>query len=488
MVPSFCLIFTLLNCEICRAHLLSIGFHLSTLVLLVCIETWYECEVECIMAKDKGKKKYVCSNCGSTSPKWIGQCYDCGTWGSMEEEVVLSTPVAKANHNQYLDGSILFEKFDGIISEVQRTQTQINEIDRVLGGGFVPGSVTLIGGEPGIGKSTLLLQIVNAMCNMNCLYVTAEESVDQVKIRAVRLNINVNNSNVSVTSVGNIDQLLISPDLQQFQFIVIDSIQTVYTDTVPSAPGTVSQIKACSQQLINFAKHYGIIMVIVGHVTKDGQIAGPKLLEHMVDTVLYFEGDHYNHYRILRAVKNRFGNINEIGVFEMVTTGLREIRNPSELFLLDRENNVSGTAIFVGIEGSRPILVEIQALVAPSTMPMPKRSSVGWDINRLSMILAILSVRFGLNLSNKEVYLSVAGGLKITEPAVDLAVAAALISAAYNKPLPKSSVFFGEIGLSGEVRKSSQIDARRNEAEKQGYANVYSANEIAHIKQLKSLW
>jgi len=447
----------------------------------------------------KTKKQYVCNNCGSVSSKWSGQCFDCGAWSSLEEEMISAKPLTKniLMDNAVSGTSLELDSLDSEISESIRIQTPLSEFNRVLGGGFVPGSVTLIGGDPGVGKSTILLQLTTMLSKigLNCLYVTGEESADQVKLRAKRLE--ANNTPAKVLAATNVNNILATIDKeQQFNLVVIDSIQTVYSSDFSSAPGTVTQIKACTQQLINYAKQNNIILVIVGHVTKEGELAGPKLLEHMVDTVLYFEGEQHNHYRILRAVKNRFGGVNEIGVFEMTSFGLKEIVNPSELFLLHRENNVSGTAVFAGIEGSRPLLVEIQALIAPSNMPTPRRSAVGWDQNRLSMILAVLAVRFGLNLSNKEVYLSVAGGLKITEPAVDLAVAAALISAAYDKPLPNHSVFFGEIGLSGEVRNVSQSENRVKEALKQGYQQVYSANKldnyqdsmktILHVKQLKN--
>jgi DNA repair protein RadA/Sms len=444
----------------------------------------------------KVKKQFSCTNCGSVLSKWVGQCSECGAWGAVEEEVVNASKIqiSKAGNAQML------EQLDAQVSEKSRTPTSIEELNRVLGGGLVAASAILIGGDPGIGKSTLLLQLAASLTSegVNCLYITGEESTEQIKLRAQRLEIKDNRAQILAST--NVEDILATIDANKkdIRLVVIDSIQTVYTGELSSSPGTVSQIRASAHELINYAKQNNIIMLIACHVTKEGQLAGPKVLEHMVDTVLYFEGDRNNHFRILRSIKNRFGGVNEIGVFEMTSAGLAEVSNPSELFLMERENNVSGTAVFAGIEGTRPLLIEVQALIAPSNMPTPRRSVVGWDLNRLSMIIAVLGVRFGLNLSSHEVYLSVAGGLKIFEPAADLAVAAALISAASNKPLPEHSVFFGEIGLSGEVRKVSQSDARIKEATKLGFHRVISSKveksvqgsnitTIAHLSQLKGL-
>lgn len=443
----------------------------------------------------KTKKQYICSNCGSIAPKWSGQCFDCSAWGTIDEELVTAQSVTVARVGNVLN----IETFDSSITEKIRIVTPIQELNRVLGGGLVPASAILIGGDPGIGKSTLLLQLSSQLSNSGtkCLYITGEESTDQVKLRASRLGLKPDGN--SIMAATNIHDILATIDAAKanLDLVVIDSIQTMYSGDFSSAPGTVSQIRACTHELITYAKQNNIILLLVGHVTKDGQLAGPKVLEHMVDTVLYFEGDHSQHFRILRSIKNRFGGVNEIGVFEMTTEGLKEVANPSELFLMERDFNVSGTSVFAGIEGSRPLLVEVQALIAPSNMPTPRRSVVGWDTNRLSMILAVLSVRYGLNLSSYEVYLSIAGGLRITEPAVDLAVAAALISAATNKPLPEGSIFFGEIGLSGEVRKVSQADMRVKEAMKLGFTNMICAphpnlstkglQAISHVKQLKGV-
>ena len=444
----------------------------------------------------KTKKQYVCSNCGSISPKWAGQCFDCGDWSTIYEEVETNDSASvSVRTGVKLTPEIL--SGDGA-SERSRIITPIEELNRVLGGGLVPASAILVGGDPGIGKSTLLLQLTSQLADsgIKSLYVTGEESAEQVKLRAHRLQVGSKES--YIVAATNVHDILATIDAlkSEVKLVVIDSIQTIYSSDYSSAPGTVSQIRAVAHDLITYAKRNDIILLLVGHVTKDGQLAGPKVLEHMVDTVLYFEGDASYHFRILRSMKNRFGSVNEIGIFEMTSGGLREVKNPSELFLMDRENNVSGISVFAGIEGSRPILVEIQALIAPSNMPMPRRSVVGWDPNRLSMILAVLSVRYGLNLSTYEVYLSVAGGLKITEPAADLAVAAAIVSAANNSPLPQGSVFFGEIGLSGEVRKVTQVDARIREASKLGFSEIFCASHphqdqgvktttIAHVKQLK---
>ncbi|WP_375326322.1 DNA repair protein RadA [Candidatus Tisiphia endosymbiont of Nemotelus uliginosus] len=416
----------------------------------------------------KIKKQYICTNCGNTSPKWAGQCFDCGLWGVVEEEVIHNLPSVK------LGNKLGVARLDGVVEERLYNITPIHELNRVLGGGLVAASVTLIGGEPGIGKSTLLLQLASASFqkSMNCLYITGEESTQQIKLRALRLGLN--NPATSILAAVNIEDIIatIEASEQNIDLIIIDSIQTMVTKALSSPPGTVSQVRACANELISYSKHNNIIMLISCHVTKDGQLAGPKLLEHLVDTVLYFEGDHNSHFRILRSIKNRYGGIGEIGVFDMTSTGLQEVPNPSELFLLKREKNVNGVAVFAGIEGSRPLLIEIQALIAPSTIPIPRRSVVGWDLNRLSMIIAVLNVRFKLNLSCKEVYLSVAGGLKITEPASDLAVAAALISAATNKAVPEESVFFGEIGLSGEIRKVNGAETRIKEAKKLGFNKI----------------
>ena len=441
----------------------------------------------------KNKSTYSCTSCGSVSSKWMGQCPECLEWGTVIEESVSASKIIVPKTGSVQEIHTLADKIESTI----RTKTPIEELNRVLGGGLVAGSAILIGGDPGIGKSTLLLQLCTSLASsdIGCLYITGEESTNQIKLRAQRLGIHDNKT--GLLAATNVEDIIstIDQNKKQLRVVVIDSIQTIASSEFSSAPGTVSQIRACAHQLIHYAKQNNITLLLACHVNKDGQLAGPKVLEHMVDTVLYFEGDHNNHFRILRSIKNRFGGVNEIGVFEMTSHGLVEISNPSELFLMERENNVSGSAVFAGIEGSRPLLIEIQALIAPTNMATPRRSVVGWDNNRLSMIIAVLGVRFGLNLSSHEVYLSVAGGLRITEPAADLAVAAALISAASNKPLPQGSIFFGEVGLSGEVRKVAQTEARIKEATKLGFISMYCSSKqkfnglqpIMHLKQLKGL-
>lgn len=445
----------------------------------------------------KVKKQYICSNCGSIASKWSGQCFECQSWGTIEEEIVSNSKVTVVAGG----APQRIEELDNIVTEKLRRATSIEELNRVLGGGLVAGSAILIGGDPGIGKSTLLLQLSAsfAMGGLGCLYITGEESIEQIKLRGQRLG--VSDTKASITAITNLEDIIATIDAgkKDLELVIIDSIQTIYSNELSAPPGSISQIKACAHELTSYAKQNNIAIILACHVTKEGQLAGPKVLEHMVDTVLYFEGDHNGHFRILRSIKNRFGSVGEIGVFEMTSGGLAEVSNPSELFLMERENNVSGTVVFAGIEGSRPLLIEIQALIAPSNIPTPRRSVVGWDVNRLSMIIAVLGVRYGLNLSAYEVYLSVAGGLKITEPAADLAVAAALISAATNSPVPQQSVFFGEIGLSGEVRKVTQAEARVKEATKLGFNKIICSNKegltgqkdlvspIAHLRQLKSV-
>lgn len=371
-------------------------------------------------------------------------------------------------------------KLNGEAQDFPRVKTNISELDRVLGGGLVQGSVVLIGGDPGIGKSTLLLQTAESLAKTNnkIIYISGEESVDQVRLRAKRMG--ASQDSIELASTTNVSEIVGSIKPQKNPTVVIiDSIQTMFLDELSSAPGTVSQVRAAAGELTIFAKKNNITLLIVSHVTKDGQIAGPKVLEHMVDTVLYFEGEKDSHFRILRSIKNRFGAANEIGVFEMDEIGLSEVTNPSELFLTSYERDTSGTCVFGGIEGTRPILVEIQALVSPSFIPTPRRAVVGWDINRLAMIIAVLNNRFGLNLFDKEVYLNVVGGLKLEETAADLAVACALISAARDIALPSSTIAIGEIGLSGEVRMVSNLEGRLKEAAKLGFKNclIPKANE-----------
>ena len=402
----------------------------------------------------RAETRYVCQSCGSVHAKWAGRCEGCGAWNTLAEETA-PTPVPKGLR---AGGAQRLELFGlaGAAPGPTRLSTASAELDRVLGGGLVEGSAVLIGGDPGIGKSTLVLQAGAALANAGAAvaYVSGEESIDQTRLRAARLGVAA--APLEVAAATSVREILSTFDHPRApQLLVIDSIQTMFVDNVESAPGTVTQLRTSAHELIRFAKRRGTALLLVGHVTKDGQIAGPRVLEHMVDAVLYFEGDRGHQFRILRAVKNRFGAANEIGVFEMAERGLIEVSNPSALFLAEREAGVSGAAVFAGIEGSRPLLVEIQALVGPSPLGTPRRTVVGWDGARLAMLLAVLEARCGLVIGDRDVYLNVAGGLRIAEPAADLAVAAALVSSLFERPVPASAVIFGEVGLAGEVRAVS---------------------------------
>ncbi len=420
----------------------------------------------------KSRSTYVCQACGSSYPRWAGRCEACGEWNSIVEEAGAQEPGSKlARRGKRIDLAPL----EGSEPEPPRRPTGIGELDRVTGGGLVRGSTLLVGGDPGIGKSTLLLQAVASLASgpgpPSCIYVSGEEAIEQVRLRARRLGLpGARVELAAATAVADIVATLDRPDPPAV--VVIDSIQTMAVDALDSAPGTVAQVRASAQELIRIAKRRGFVLMLVGHVTKEGVIAGPRVLEHMVDAVLYFEGDRGHQFRILRAVKNRFGPTDEIGVFEMTDRGLVEVPNPSELFLAERRGNVSGTAVFAGIEGTRPVLVEVQALVSPSPLATPRRAVVGWDSGRLAMILAVLEARCGLAFAGNEVYLNIAGGLRISEPAADLAVAVALVSSLSGRPVPEDMVVFGEIGLSGEVRSVSQADLRLKEAAKLGFARA----------------
>jgi len=420
----------------------------------------------------KSSKQYSCQSCGAVTSKWSGKCESCFEWNTIVEEIVEATPKGlgvkrKGNNLQTVP-------LKGAMSERKpRHVTGIQELDRVTGGGLVPGSAILIGGDPGIGKSTLLLQATCklAQSGKKCLYVSGEEAVDQIRMRAQRLELE--NSPVELAAATSVRDIIASiDDADAPDLLVIDSIQTMYVDTVESAPGTVTQVRTSAQELIRAAKRRNVCILFVGHVTKDGQIAGPRVLEHLVDAVLYFEGDRGHQFRILRTVKNRFGPTDEIGVFEMADKGLSEVANPSALFLSQRQEHVAGSAVLAGLEGTRPVLVEIQALVAPSGLGNPRRAVIGWDSNRLAMVLAVLEARCGLSLSDCDIFLNVAGGIRINEPAADLAVAAALISSQTGKPVQGNSVFFGEVGLSGEIRTVAQPDLRMKEAAKLGFDNA----------------
>ena len=417
--------------------------------------------------------EYVCNQCGAVYHKWQGKCDSCGEWNTIEEEKVQGGGFSILP-NKKKGEMIDFVPLSGSLQTFERLKTGNKEIDRVSGGGLVPGSAILVGGDPGIGKSTLLLQVCAGVANLNknfeCFYISGEEAIDQVRIRAQRLGLE--QSPVKLASTTEVKDIVATLDKSKPSVVIIDSIQTMYLENVESTPGSVAQVRACAYELIKLAKRKGFVLFLVGHVTKQGAIAGPRILEHMVDTVLYFEGERGHHFRILRAVKNRYGATDEIGVFEMQDKGLVEIENPSALFLAERQGNVSGSCVFAGIEGSRPVLVEIQALVSQSGYSSPKRAVVGWDSNRLAMILAVLEARCGINFSSQDVYLNIAGGLKISEPAADLAVAMAVISSLTNKPLPADMVVFGEIGLSGEIRAVTQPSLRLKEACKLGFTNA----------------
>ncbi|TNC73770.1 DNA repair protein RadA [Rubellimicrobium roseum] len=409
---------------------------------------------------------FSCTVCGATQSKWSGRCDACGSWNTIVEDSPLATGPGKA-----LKRGAALTLTDLATAEAPppRTEAGVAELDRVLGGGLVAASAILVGGDPGIGKSTLLLQAAArfARNGLKVVYVTGEESAGQVQMRAQRLGLT--ESPVKLAAATALRDILSTLESEQPQLAIIDSIQTMWLDTVESAPGSVSQVRAAAHELTSFAKRRGIAVVMVGHVTKEGAIAGPRVVEHMVDTVLYFEGDRGHQFRILRAVKNRFGPADEIGVFEMTGKGLIEVKNPSALFLADRGAPVPGSVVFGGIEGTRPILCEIQALVAPAAPGQTRRSVVGWDGGRLAMILAVLDARAGLSFAGLDVYLNVAGGLRITEPAADLAVAMALVSAQAQRPLDPQAVVFGEISLSGGLRSVTQTENRLKEAQKLGF-------------------
>jgi len=418
----------------------------------------------------KPTTRYACQSCGASFPKWAGRCDACGEWNTLVEEAVPES--APKGLGAAKGRRIDFVGLSGASEPAPRRLTGIAELDRVCGGGLVPGSVLLIGGDPGIGKSTLLLQAMARLAQIwRCAYVSGEEAVDQVRLRAQRLG--CASAPVDLASATSVRDIAASLDMADGpEIVVIDSIQTMYVDTLDSAPGTVAQVRASAHELIRVAKRRGVVLLLVGHVTKEGTIAGPRVLEHMVDTVLYFEGERGHQFRILRAVKNRFGATDEIGVFEMGDAGLSEVSNPSALFLAERRGDVSGAAVFAGMEGTRPVLVEVQALVAPSPLGTPRRAVVGWDSARLAMVLAVLEARCGVAIGANDVYLNVAGGLRIGEPAADLAVAAALVSSLTGEPVPADAVVFGEIGLSGEVRAVSQTEARLKEAAKLGFSSA----------------
>ena len=430
------------------------------------------------MKKAKVQFQFVCQSCGNSSARWLGKCPACGQWNSYVEEKVEREKRGTVKSDQN-SSAIPITKIQS--GREERILTRIAELDRVLGGGFVPGSVVLVGGDPGIGKSTLALQMLNNVgsltysrgaksgvsTNTSVLYVTGEESPEQVKIRAERIG--VGRDTIFVFSETLVESIIEQIRKLSPEVVVIDSIQTMYTEDFPSSPGSVGQIRECTAKLMQYAKINGTAVFLIGHVTKEGTIAGPKVLEHLVDTVLYFEGGREHPYRILRAVKNRFGSTNEIGVFEMKDSGVQEVTNPSEIFLSERPKGASGSVVTPSLEGTRPILVEIQALVSPCNFGVPRRTTIGLDYNRVSLLVAVLEKRAGLHILGQDIFMNVAGGVRIEEPAIDLGISMAIVSSFLNKPVEPDVVLFGEVGLAGEIRGVSQVELRLKEAEKLGF-------------------
>ncbi|MCB1337190.1 MAG: DNA repair protein RadA [Maritimibacter sp.] len=430
------------------------------------------------MAKAPKTPAFTCTECGAAHTKWSGRCEACGAWNSIVEDTPLSTGPASKTLGALKGRAVPLSDLATEEAPPPRARSGVEEFDRVLGGGLVPASAILVGGDPGIGKSTLLLQAIAhfARAGLKTIYVSGEEARAQVRMRAQRLGLA--DAPVALAAETNLRDILTTLEAEKPHLVVIDSIQTMWADTVDSAPGSVSQVRAAAHELVTFAKNRGVSVILVGHVTKEGQIAGPRVVEHMVDTVLYFEGERGHQFRILRAVKNRFGPADEIGVFEMTGAGLAEVANPSALFLSGRDEPSPGSVVFAGIEGTRPVLVEFQALVAPSSLAQPRRSVLGWDAGRLAMILAVLEARAGIPFAGLDVYLNVAGGMRVSEPAADLAVAAALLSAREDAALPRDTVVFGEISLSGALRPVTQAENRLKEAAKLGFTSAIAPAKI----------
>jgi DNA repair protein RadA/Sms len=421
----------------------------------------------------KSSSSFVCQSCGATAPKWSGKCEACGGWNTIVEEGA-APPIGGSATRRVKGRKFALEDLKTEDVPPPRRITGIAEFDRVCGGGLVAGSALLVGGDPGIGKSTLILQALGEYAKKGgrAVYISGEEAMAQVRMRGARMELS--EAPLHLGAATNVEDILATLEGGKPPGIVaIDSIQTLWTGALDAAPGTIAQVRTASFDLVRYAKSSGAALILVGHVTKEGQIAGPKVVEHLVDAVLYFEGERGHHFRVLRAVKNRFGPTDEIGVFEMTGRGLKEVANPSALFLGDRDSSAPGTAVFAGLEGTRPLLCEIQALVAPAGYGTPRRAVVGWDTGRLAMILAVLDARAGVGIGGSDVYLNIAGGLKISEPACDLAAAAALISSLGGRPLPKDSVFFGEISLSGDIRPVPQAEARLKEAAKLGFRQAF---------------
>jgi DNA repair protein RadA/Sms len=442
------------------------------------------------MKPGKTKTVYVCQSCGSQSPRWMGKCPDCNAWNTMvEERLEKQKDIGSAKRGSAAEPLLLG---DIQARDEDRFVTKIGELDRVLGGGIVAGSVVLIGGDPGIGKSTLVLQMLSQVSELRgkALYVSGEESPAQIKMRAQRLG--VKTDNLYVLAETQLEEILHAADGLSPQVLVVDSVQTVFTSELPSAPGSVGQVREVAGRLMLHAKRTGMPTFLIGHVTKDGAIAGPRVLEHIVDTVLYFEGDKGHAFRVLRAVKNRFGSTNEIGVFEMKESGLAEVANPSEMFLAERPADATGSVVVSSLEGSRPILAELQALVAPSKLTMPRRTCIGVDFNRVSLLLAVLEKRVGMHLMGMDVFVNVVGGLTIDEPAVDLGVIAAVASSFREKAIHAQTVVMGEVGLAGEVRAISQAESRIKDAAKLGFTrcvlpalNVEKLEKSAAMKNME---
>jgi len=418
----------------------------------------------------KAAASYVCSACAATTTKWSGRCESCGEWNTIEQETPLASGPKSRSLGNTRGRTVPLMELSDDEAPPPRTSSTISELDRVLGGGLVPASAILVGGDPGIGKSTLLLQAAAsfAKTGLKVIYASGEEASAQIRMRAQRLGLA--DAPVKLAAETNLRDIITTLEAERPALAIVDSIQTMWADHVDSAPGSVAQVRACAHELTTFAKRSGTSIIMVGHVTKDGQIAGPRVVEHMVDTVLYFEGERGHQFRILRSVKNRFGPADEIGVFEMTGAGLAEVTNPSALFLSERGAPSPGSVVFAGVEGTRPVLVELQALVAPSPHSQPRRAVVGWDGNRLAMILAVLEARCGIPFAGLDVYLNVAGGMKINDPAADLAVAAALLSAREDAAIPAETVVFGEISLSGALRPVGQTQNRLKEAQKLGFS------------------
>jgi len=437
----------------------------------------------------KASKAFVCQTCGAVTTRWSGKCAACGEWNSILEEA--TSPTGAPALVAIRGGKGRAAAFEGLQAETRdapRLPTGMAELDRVLGGGLVPGSAVLVGGDPGIGKSTLLLQAAAALASRGApvVYLSGEEAPAQVRMRAARLGLS--QAPVALGTETNLANIIATlGKAKSPALIVIDSVQTLWSEGLEAAPGTISQLRGCASALVSWAKGSGSTLVLVGHVTKDGQIAGPKVIEHMVDTVLYFEGQSGNQFRILRSVKNRFGPTDEIGVFEMRYEGLQQVENPSALFLSDRDRGAPGTSVFAGMEGTRPILVELQALVAPSLLSMPRRAVVGWDPNRLAMLIAVVEARCGTRLGAHDVYLNVAGGLKLGDPAADLAAAAALLSSFTGRPAPEDTVYFGEVSLTGAVRAVGHMDQRLKEATKLGFTRAVVPASVAPDRQLAEI-